>query len=135
MAVEYKRLNHITFNAPSGEEEKVRWFYGTILGLKEVVLPSKLEALYELLWFEMLDFLIHIEFTPHYVRPQSGEEKGVIMPGRHVAFEVKNLAAIRKDFEAKKLDMRKAVPLPDRDRFYLVDPFGNFFEFIEFYQK
>ena len=37
--VEFRRLNHVTINVPEGQEEKVRWFYGTVLGLKEVPDP------------------------------------------------------------------------------------------------
>ncbi len=134
MALSIRRLNHITVNAPSGEEAKVRHFYGTVLGLKEVDLPPSLTAIYEIVWFELLDYLLHIEFTHHYVRPLSPTENGVFMPGRHFAIEVRKIHDVRKDLEANGIPIHEAVELPDRDRFYCEDPFGNILEIIEFHR-
>ena len=36
------------------------------------------------------------------------------------------------NLEAKGAKIREAVVMPDRNRFYLLDPFGNYFEFMEF---
>ncbi len=50
---------------------------------------------------------------------------------RHVAVEVKDLHAVRAYLEEKGVEIREAVVIPDRERFYVLDPFGNYFEFIE----
>jgi len=132
MGIKIKRLHHLTVNAPSGEQEKVRWFYGTILGLKEIPIPKKLEGVYEIIWYELTDVLLHIEFTKNYIQPREQYENDVIMPGRHFALEVEKLSEIRAKFEKHQVVIREAVSLTDRDRFYAVDPFGNFIELIEF---
>lgn len=132
MSVKIKRLHHLTINAPTGEQEKVRWFYGEMLGLKEIPPPKKLQNIYEIVWYELLDILIHIEFTKNYIKPREDDENGAILPGRHFALEVENLTKIREKFEKHQVIIREAVTLPDRDRFYVVDPFGNFIELIEF---
>jgi catechol 2,3-dioxygenase-like lactoylglutathione lyase family enzyme len=112
----------VTINVPEGQEEKVRWFYGTVLGLKEVPRPPVLNEVYVLIWYQILDILLHIDFSPPFVKT---------VESRHPAFEVKNIAAVRKEFEQKGADIREAVVIPDRDRFYIVDPFGNYMEIIE----
>lgn len=122
MAIEFRRLNHITINVPEGAHEKVRWFYGSVLGLKEVFRPKVLDQVYDLIWYELLDFLLHIDFSPPFFTPAEN---------RHPGLEIKNIAAVRKELESKGAETRDAVLIPDRDRFYLIDPFGNYFEIIE----
>jgi len=135
MAISLRRLNHITVSAPHGEQAKVRAFYGTLLGLKEVELPASLTAVYEIVWFELLDFLLHVEFAHNFVRPQPvWTENGVVMLGRHTALEVKNIKEVRKTLEDAKAVIHEAVVLADRDRFYTEDPFGNVWEIIEFHK-
>ena len=133
MSVEFRRLNHLTVNAPSGEQEKVRWFYCTLLGLKEVPRPGNLDKIYEIMWFQLCDFLFHIEFVKDFTRPPVSYEKDAILPGRHIALEVKNIHKVRQLLTDAKLTIYEAVTLADRDRFYVLDPFGNFFELIEFH--
>ena len=48
--IEYRRINHVTLAMPGGEHEKVRVFYGSVLGLKEVKLPDALNKVYDLIW-------------------------------------------------------------------------------------
>lgn len=132
--VTISRLNHITINAPSGEQEKIRWFYHKVMGLKEITPPAKLTEIYEIIWFQLLDFLLHIEFTKNFVKPIR-DESGPIMPGAHFAIEVENIKTFREELQEKGVAIKEAVTLADRDRFYLVDPFDNYIEIIQFYKK
>lgn len=122
MAIQFTRINHITINVPAGEHEKVREFYGKILGLKEVKRAEGLDEVYDLIWYELVDCLLHIDFTPPFFKPSES---------RHPGLEVKNIAAVKKELESKGAKIREAVPIPDRDRFYVIDPFGNYIEIIE----
>ena len=122
MKPEYRRLNHVTINVPAGENDKVRAFYGGTLGLKEIPSPSALAGTYDLLWFECLNFLFHVDFTPPFFKPAEN---------RHAALEVKDINGVRKHFENCGAEIREAVVIPDRDRFYVLDPFGNYFEILE----
>lgn len=131
MVLQLKRINHMTVNAPSGEEEKIRSFYGQALGLEEVTIPNALIKVYEIIWYKLSDILLHIEFTKNFVRPPDNFE-GAIMPGRHIAIEVAHIDDFKSQLIAQNADVREAVAIPDRKRFYLVDPFGNFLEIIEF---
>jgi catechol 2,3-dioxygenase-like lactoylglutathione lyase family enzyme len=120
--ISFRRVNHVTVAVPAGEEEKVRAFYGGILGLKEVPQDKALVGHYKLIWYELLDILLHLDFSPPWVTPAEN---------RHVALEVNDLEGVRAYLNSRGAEIRKAVPMADRNRFYLIDPFGNYFEFIE----
>jgi catechol 2,3-dioxygenase-like lactoylglutathione lyase family enzyme len=122
MNIEYRRLNHVTIAMPAGEHDKVRAFYGGVLGLKEIERPGALGSVYDLIWYECMDILLHLDFTPPWFRPAEN---------RHVALEVRNIKAVRSYLESRKAEIREAVLIPDRERFYVLDPFGNYFELIE----
>lgn len=117
-----KRVNHLTVAVPAGEHDRVRAFYAGVLGLEEIPRPAELNAVYDLMWFKFLDILLHLDFTPPWFTPAEN---------RHIALEVEDLPAIRCYLESKGATIREAVPMPDRDRFYLLDPFGNYFELLE----
>lgn len=122
MIIAYRQINHVTVAVPADEHAKVRGFYGGVLGLKEVKRPEALGAFYDIIWYELLDVLLHIDFTPPWTKPAEN---------RHIALEVKNLDTVRAYLEEKRVEIREAVVIPDRQRFYVLDPFGNYFEFIE----
>ena len=122
MKVNVKRINHVTIAVPAGEHDKVRAFYGGLLGLEEIPRPAALNAVYDLMWFRFLDILLHLDFTPPWTQPAEN---------RHLAFEVEDLPAVRRYLEGHGANIREAVIMPDRERFYLLDPFGNYFELIE----
>jgi catechol 2,3-dioxygenase-like lactoylglutathione lyase family enzyme len=122
MSIEYRRFNHITIAVPAGEHDKVRAFYGGVLGLKEVEPPDSLSKLYDLIWYDWLDILLHLDFTPPWTRPAQN---------RHVAVEIKHIHRVRAYLEQQGVEILEGVAVPDRERFYLLDPFGNYFEFIE----
>jgi catechol 2,3-dioxygenase-like lactoylglutathione lyase family enzyme len=122
MKLKAKRINHITVAVPAGEHAKARDFYGGVLGLEEVPRPEALNAVYDLMWFKFLDILIHLDFTPPWVKPAEN---------RHIAIEIDDLPALRRYLESQHATIREAVVMPDRDRFYLLDPFGNYFELME----
>jgi catechol 2,3-dioxygenase-like lactoylglutathione lyase family enzyme len=117
-----EKVNHVTLAVPAGEHAKVREFYGGVLGLREVKRPEALGVVYDIIWYELLDMLLHIDFTPPWTKPAEN---------RHVAVEVKDLHAVRAYLGEKGVEIREAVVIPDRERFYVLDPFGNYFEFIQ----
>ena len=122
MKIDYRRLNHVTIAAPAGEHARVRAFYGGVLGLREIERPGALGGVYDLIWFEWMDLVLHIDFTPPWFQPAEN---------RHVAVEVADLAAVRVCLRERGAEIREAVVIPDRERFYVLDPFGNYFEFLE----
>ena len=125
MTLQFRRINHVTVAVPAGEHEKVRAFYSGTLGFQEVPIPQVLQSHYDLIWFQMLDILLHVDFSPPWVKPAEN---------RHVCLEVKDIKAAREHFIERGADLREAVVMPDRDRFYVLDPFGNYFEIVEFHK-
>ena len=113
-----RRINHITVAVPAGEHERVRAFYGGVLGLEEVPRPAALNAVYDLMWFKLLDVLLHLDFTPPWMQPAEN---------RHLALEIEDLPSVRRYLESRGATIREAVTMPDRERFYLLDPFGKYF--------
>jgi catechol 2,3-dioxygenase-like lactoylglutathione lyase family enzyme len=122
MRLRAKRINHITISMPAGQHAQARAFYGVVLGLKEIPRPDALNSVYDLIWYEFLDILFHLDFTPPWHIPAEN---------RHVAIEVEGLSSLRLYFQSQGAEIREAVVMPDRDRFYLLDPFGNYFELME----
>ena len=120
-----KRINHLTVAVPAGEHERVRAFYGGVLGLEEIPRPPELNAVYDLMWFRLLDILLHIDFTPPWTKPAEN---------RHIALEIRDLPNVRRYLEGKGATIREAVQMEDRERFYLLDPFGNYFELLEMHR-
>lgn len=122
MKINAKRVNHITLAAPEGEHEKARAFYGGLLGLREIPMPDSLKGVYDLIWFELADIQIHIDFTPPWTANAQN---------RHFAVEVYDLSALRAHLESRGANVLSAVPIAGRERFFLFDPFGNCIEFLE----
>jgi len=50
---------------------------------------------------------------------------------RPIAVEVKGIHTVRTYLEQHGSEIREAVGMRDRERFYLLDPFGNYFEVLE----
>jgi catechol 2,3-dioxygenase-like lactoylglutathione lyase family enzyme len=122
MKLDPKRINHITIAVPAGEHDRVREFYGGLLGLEEIETPPAVKAKYDVIWYRLLDILLHMDFTPPW--SMSAEN-------RHVAIEIRELAEFRRYLEDKGATIREAVPMEGIDRFYLLDPFGTYFELLK----
>lgn len=69
-----------------------------------------------------MDILLHLEFTPPWTRPAQN---------RHVGVGVKQIQRVRAYLEQQGAEILEALAVPHRERFYLLDPFGSYFEFIE----
>lgn len=102
---------------PAGQEEKARAFYHGRLGLTEVEKPTEL-ATHGGVWFEGQGMKIHLgvdhDFTP--------------ATKAHPAFSVADLG---KSFSAlTDITISENLYLPDFERFYIADPFGNRMEIL-----
>jgi catechol 2,3-dioxygenase-like lactoylglutathione lyase family enzyme len=117
------RLNHIALMAKPGGHDLARAFYVDILEMQEVVLPPELLKDFDLMWFRFLDMMIHLSFTNDFVASPVG---------RHICLEVEDVFALRSKLETSGHIVEDQVLLPDRNRFFIPDPFGNYFELMEF---
>ncbi|MFN3690693.1 MAG: VOC family protein [Fimbriimonadales bacterium] len=117
-----RRVHHVQISVPLGSEEACRHFYGTILGLEEIVKPESLRHRGGV-WFLLGDIEIHLGAEQVADRAQSR---------RHIAFQVDDLHQVRQRLQAHEISIdEEPIPIPGWDRFYCRDPFGNRIEFIQ----
>jgi catechol 2,3-dioxygenase-like lactoylglutathione lyase family enzyme len=115
------RLQHASLAYQPGEQEKVRAFYSGLLGLQEKQVPEPL-ANRGLIWFFAGDNAMEIHLAPSEYLQRPGE-------GRHLCFEVPDIEELRRSFSEAGYEIISDIPIPQRPRFFVHDPFGNYLEF------
>jgi catechol 2,3-dioxygenase-like lactoylglutathione lyase family enzyme len=118
------RLNHLALMAQPGGHQKARDFYVGVLEMEEIPLPQEIRGEFDLLWFRFLDMMIHLSFSDDYIP---------VPVGRHICLEVKGVLKLRARLEHAGYAIEDQIKLNDRDRFFIPDPFGNYFELMEFH--
>jgi len=111
------RLQHASMTIPAGAQETVRAFYEGILGLTEKPAPQSLAHLH-LVWFAVGDGEMELHFLPDSYLPDRAD------PG-HICLEVDDLEAYRRKLTKAGVKIIEAEPIPNRPRFFFLDPFGN----------
>lgn len=123
-------LDHVQVAAPreEGVEERVRAFYGELLGLREIEKPQALQANGGV-WFSL---------GMSVAGAEAGAELHIglddpFSPARkaHPALLVDDLAAMRRLLERVGVAVSDAEEIPGVRRFYVADPFGNRIELVE----
>lgn len=113
-------LHHVLLAMPAGREVEAIEFYEGLLGIPKTAKPPNLGGRGGC-WFESDAVFVHL-----------GVEDGFI-PARkaHPAFEVDDIAALRRRLDAAEIQTVDDAPLPGFERFYGYDPFGNRLEFLQ----
>jgi WD40 repeat protein len=115
-------IDHIQISAPTGSEERVRAFYGGVLGLREIPKPAPLQARGGV-WYECGDLQMHVGMDD---APDNARSR------RHVAFRVDDLGAVRQRLMAGNIAIEQdQAPLEGVQRFYCRDSVGNRVEFVQ----
>lgn len=113
-------IDHIQLAMPPTREAEARAFYGTLLGLDEVVKPASLQHRGGC-WFERGSVKVHLgveaEFSP--------------AKKAHPAFLVGDLAALKIALATAGVAMKFDVPIDGFDRMFVDDPFGNRIELLQ----
>jgi catechol 2,3-dioxygenase-like lactoylglutathione lyase family enzyme len=110
--------------AKPGGHQKARDFYVGVLDMEEIPLPKEIQGEFDLIWFRFLDMMIHLSFSEDYIP---------VPVGRHICLEVSGVLKLRARLEAAGYQIEDQIKLNDRDRFFIPDPFGNYFELMEFH--
>ncbi len=116
------RLQHASLPVASGEQAKVREFYGGVLGLKEKQAPAGLAAR-GIIWFAAGDNEMELHLIPddeHLPNPKEG---------RHICLEVTDVEQWRVTIRDAGYEIIEDTPILNRPRFFCHDPFGNRLEF------
>lgn len=114
-------LHHAQTTIPVGAEDAARAFYCGTLGLREIPKPPVL-ARRGGFWLDLGAAQVHVGVQDDVARAASRA---------HLAFEVRDLAAMRARMTAAGLPVVEGEPIPGLARFESRDPFGNRIEFVE----
>jgi catechol 2,3-dioxygenase-like lactoylglutathione lyase family enzyme len=114
-------IHHVQVTIPHNTEEQARQFYCQLLGLQEIEKPAVIN--------ERGGFWLQVGNRQVHVGAEDGIEHRATKA--HIAYQVTDLAAMRKRLEANGIAIQEDVPLPGLARFQIRDPFGNKIEFIQ----
>jgi catechol 2,3-dioxygenase-like lactoylglutathione lyase family enzyme len=117
--IEFKRADHINISVPPERLEEAKLFYTEVMGLEQIERPDKIFGS-KGYWFNIGDIQLHI--SCEHPLPRST---------RHMAFEVKDIIAARKQLEKYNIEITEEPVLQGRDRFAFIDPFGNRMELLQ----
>jgi catechol 2,3-dioxygenase-like lactoylglutathione lyase family enzyme len=112
-----RSIDHAQLSFPQGKEAELRDFYGRLLGLSEMGTPGRGPLRFRA-GAQRIDLLPTENWVP---APATA----------HLAFEVQDLADLRRRLIAAGLALDESRPLPGHLRFYVNDPAGNALEFLE----
>jgi catechol 2,3-dioxygenase-like lactoylglutathione lyase family enzyme len=113
-------LHHVQLAIPPGSEEACREFWGTALGMTELVKPPVLAARGGC-WFEGGGLVVHLGVESDF-RPALKAHPGILVDG---------LTELAARLEAAGSPVTWDDEMPGYDRFYSADPFGNRLEFLQ----
>ena len=113
-------IDHVQIAAPPGAEAQARAFFADVLGMTEVLKPVSLRGRGGV-WFQCGAQQLHVGIEGNF----SPAKKA------HPAIGVQNLAELRLRLQQADIKMIEDNSLPDAERFYINDPFGNRLEFLE----
>jgi len=112
-------FHHVSIPRPLGaaSQQQARAFYGGLLELVEIPIPSTLSH-QDLVWYAVGNQELHV----------FGEEPRTDTSGRHFCIQVSDQAALRERLVAAGIACSDTTPIPGRPRFFCTDPFGNMIE-------
>lgn len=112
-------LDHVQIAGPAGCEPAARAFYGGLLGLRELDRPAALHNQGGL-WFACGALQLHIGIDPDF-RPARKA---------HAAFRVPEFEALKMRLRDAGYEIVEDFVLPEVERFFSYDPWGNRLEFL-----
>jgi catechol 2,3-dioxygenase-like lactoylglutathione lyase family enzyme len=117
--------NHAQITVPPGSAERVRAFYGQLLGMTEMLVPDSLRGR-GLIWFRVGDRELHVGVEDKVDR---------LKTNAHLAYEVDDLGPLRKQFALQNIDIFEQPKIVGFDRIHIRDPFGNRVELMQREQR
>lgn len=111
-------IHHAQVCIPRDGLARAREFYCGLLELPEVQRPFGPDGF----WVRVGDRNVHFGFDADSDRAASKA---------HVAYQVADLAAMRRRLAAAGVGIEEPQKMPGHERFQVRDPFGNLVEFIE----
>jgi catechol 2,3-dioxygenase-like lactoylglutathione lyase family enzyme len=114
-------LPHVNVTVAPNLEEATKYFYGSVLGLKQI--PKPATSRQSGAWYQIGETQLHLSIA---------EEPRDRLSSRHVCFSVSDLAEAEKRFRDAGVDIiPDPRPAPGSPRFYVRDPGGNQLEIVQ----
>lgn len=113
------RLQHVSIPRPPGSENLTRAFYGELLGLEEIPVPSTIRQ-FDLIWFAL---------GPETELHVFAEEAFSDQSGRHFCLVVEDLNGLKHKLVEAGIETWEPATIQGRPRFFCRDPFRNIIEF------
>ncbi|WP_329218063.1 glyoxalase [Streptomyces sp. NBC_01485] len=113
-------VDHVQLAAPPGSEDRLRRFYGDVLGMTETPKPAALAARGGC-WFEAGEVRLHLGIEEDF-RPARKAHPGLRVTG---------IEAYAARLESHGTRVTWDTGLPGHRRCYVWDPVGNRLEFLE----
>ncbi|HEX3849324.1 MAG TPA: VOC family protein [Polyangiaceae bacterium] len=113
-------IDHVQLAMPAGAEAEARAFYADLLGIPEAAKPAEL-ARRGGAWFERGALKIHLGVETDF-RPARKAHPGLL---------VSDLAGLLERLERAGVSVTRAASLPEYERAFVSDPFGNRIELLE----
>ncbi len=121
MSIGVTRLNHVNVTVPAALEAAAKHFYGEVLGLTQLSKPVGPRQ-YIGAWYELGAAQLHLSI----------EDAQNELSDRHVCYQVSNIRAAQKVFEAADVTIiRDDDPIRGQTRFFVRDPGGNMLEITQ----
>jgi len=114
-----RRLHHHTFTFPTGQEQRVRDFYGGLLGFDEIPKPPTMRPVG--VWFRSNAVELHFIPDDNFVPNRLG----------HPAIIVEDLDALTAHLTSHQIRVEPDARLPGYRRFHTYDHCGNQIEFLQ----
>lgn len=119
MAFSILRIDHVQVAAPAGQEAAAIAFYAGVLGMRTIEKPQTLKGRGGV-WFEFGTHQLHVGIE----EPFSPAKKA------HPAFRVAGYEEMKSQLRANNIDVKEDKSIPELERFFVFDPFGNRLECI-----
>lgn len=113
-------IHHVQLAAPAGSEDRLRWFYGAVLGLPEVAKPPVLAARGGV-WFRSAHVELHLGVEESFA-PARKAHPGLLVDG---------LEDYARRIESHGVAVEWDDSFPGYRRCYVADPHGNRIELME----
>lgn len=127
MKINIRKIDHVQLVIQEGEEDTARMFYGELMGFAEIEKPDSLKKSGGV-WYRTGNSELHLGI----------EKEGTGRAGlkkEHPAFEITGLRELKNYLAENRVNIKEEIPIPDRERFSVYDPFGNRIEFLEYIEQ
>jgi catechol 2,3-dioxygenase-like lactoylglutathione lyase family enzyme len=115
------QLHHVNVTVPAALEEATKFFYGAVLGLRQV--PKPAASRQSGAWYQIGEVQLHLSVEAEPPGPLSS---------RHICLAVADLAVAEKTFRDAGIEIiLDPRPAPGSPRFYVRDPGGNQLEMVQ----